>query len=67
MRLAQVQGLTANGKGFWSHVLPERSTVAIAGKRMLVVCQGQPDYWIHEDGTTELAKFWPVTSEDNGN
>lgn len=65
MRLAQVTGLTANGKSYWSHPLPQGATVAIAGHRMLVVLPDGSDYWLHEDGSTELARKYPATHQDN--
>jgi hypothetical protein len=66
MRLAQVTGLTANGKSYWSHPLPQGATVAIAGKRMLVVLPDGLDYWLHEDGSTEMVKPYPKLHSDDG-
>lgn len=66
MRLAQITGFNLSGKGFWHHVLPDKNVCAMAGHRMLVTAPGHDDYWIHEDGTVEMAKVYPALHSDDG-
>lgn len=65
MRLAQLTGYNASGKGFWHHVLPEGNVCTTMGKRVLVTSPGREDYWIHEDGSVEMARVFKAVHEDN--
>lgn len=66
MRLAQLTGYNASGKGFWHHVLPEGNVCTTMGKRVLVTAPGREDYWVHEDGTVEMARVFEAVSQDDG-
>jgi hypothetical protein len=65
MRLAQLTGYNESGKGFWHHVLPEGNVCTTMGKRVLVTAPGREDYWIHEDGSVEMARVFKAVHEDN--
>ncbi len=65
MRLAQLTGYNASGKGFWHHVLPEGNVCTTMGKRVLVTSPGREDYWIHEDGSVEMARVFKAVHQDN--
>jgi hypothetical protein len=66
MRLAQITGFNLSGKGFWHHVLPDKNVCVMVGKRMLVTAPGRDDYFIHEDGTVEMAKVYQALHSDDG-
>ncbi len=65
MRLAQLTGYNESGKGFWHHVLPEGNVCTTMGKRVLVTAPGREDYWIHEDGSVEMARVFKAVHQDN--
>lgn len=66
MRLFQITGLNLSGIGLWHHVLPEGNVCTTMGKRVLVTAPGRDDYWIHEDGTVEMARVFASVSQDDG-